>query len=104
MLAPCMEVYLHTRNANKALEIHKLVCGERHKQIDELALQTFRSVTTAYGGFPAIDTCTKCGNWRARGMACGFCDRTGQAPCPATAPHTNCNLCKGEGYVEELKS
>lgn len=55
-----------------------------------------------YGGFPQIDTCQRCGNWRARGMACGFCDRTGQAPCPALAPHDKCNLCKGEMWVEEL--
>lgn len=66
----------------------------------------------AFGGIgDAIPKCPHCGQymrlvrWDTVPMewACKTnCTPTGKVKCPATHGKTECNLCKGTGYVEEL--
>lgn len=54
-----------------------------------------------YSGPFQFAVCPK-GHWITFGSLCPYCPPDGMVACPADAPHGQCVLCRGKGWIEEL--
>ena len=63
--------------------------------------------TSGPWGLAGVEGCDTCGAMKFINQPCGKCaakEQEGKVPCPMLGERhpTQCNLCKGSGYVDEL--